>query len=327
MAELRYREALNQALREEMERDERVFVMGEDVAFYGGSFRVTEGLLAEFGEQRVIDTPISEAAIVGCAIGAALGGLRPVAELMTINFILLAMDQIINHAAKIRYMFGGKAKVPIVIRCPGGGGHQLGAQHSQSLESYFIHCPGLKVVIPSTPADAKGLLKTAIRSDDPILFIENEGLYANKGEVPEDPNYLIPAGQAKVTRQGKDVSIISYSKMALLSLEAAQELEKKGIDAEVVDLRALNPLDVETLINSVKKTSRAIIVYEAWKTGGAGAEIAALLQEKTFGYLDSPILRIAGKDVPAPYNRHLEAASLPQKEDIIEAVEKILARK
>jgi pyruvate dehydrogenase E1 component beta subunit len=321
---MRYREALNQALREEMERDERVFVMGEDVAFYGGSFRVTEGLLAEFGEKRVIDTPISEAAIVGCAIGAALGGLRPVAELMTINFILLAMDQIVNHAAKIRYMFGGKTKVPIVIRCPGGGGHQLGAQHSQSLEGYFVHCPGLKVAIPSTPADAKGLLKTAIRDDDPILFVEHEGLYATKGDVPEDPDYLIPMGQAKITREGKDISIISYSRMALLSLEAATELEKEGIDAEVIDVRTLNPLDIQTLVGSVKKTSRAVIVYEAWKTGGAGAEIATQLQEMAFDYLDSPILRVAGKDVPAPYNRHLEAASLPRKEDIITAVEAAL---
>lgn len=327
MAEMRYREALNQALREEMRRDERVFVIGEDVAFYGGSFRVTEGLLSEFGEKRVIDTPISEAAIVGCGTGAAMGGLRPVVELMTINFILLAMDQIVNHAAKIRYMFGGKTKVPMVIRCPGGGGHQLGAQHSQSLEAYFVHCPGLRVVIPSTAADAKGLLKTAIRDDNPVLFIEHEGLYGTKGEVPDEPDYLIPLGQARVTREGKDVTIISYSRMALVSLEAANGLATKGIDAEVIDVRTLNPLDIETLVNSVKKTSRAVIIYEAWKTGGAGAEIAAELHEKAFDFLDSPILRVAAKDVPSPYNRHLEAASLPQKEDIIEGVEKILSKK
>jgi len=326
MAEMRYREALNQALREELERDERVFVIGEDVAFYGGSFRVTEGLLAEFGEKRVIDTPISEAGIVGCAIGAALAELRPVAELMTVNFALLAMDQIVNHAAKIRYMFGGKAKVPIVIRCPGGSGHQLGAQHSQNLEAYFLHCPGLKVAIPSTPADAKGLLKSAIRDDSPVIFFEHEGLYASKGDVPESADYLLPMGRAAVRREGKDITIISYSRMALVSLEAAQELEEKGIDAEVIDVRTLNPLDIETLANSVKKTSRAVVVYEAWRTGGAGAEIAAELCERAFDYLEAPILRVAGKDVPAPYNRHLEAASLPQKGDIVGAVQGLLSR-
>lgn len=323
MAEMRYREALNLALREEMERDERVFIIGEDVAFYGGSFKVTESVLAEFSEKRVIDTPISEAAIVGCSIGAALGGLRPVAELMTINFALLAMDQIVNHAAKMRYMFGGKAKVPIVVRCPGGKGHQLGAQHSQNLEAYFLHCPGLRVAIPSTPADAKGLLKTSIRSDDPVIFIEDEGIYASKGDVPESPDYLVPMGHAAVTREGKDVSLIAYSKMALVALEAAKDLEKKGIDVEVIDIRTLNPLDMETLVSSVKKTSRAIVAYEAWKTGGAGAEIAAELQERVFDYLDAPIIRIAGKDVPAPYNRHLEAVSIPQKEDIVRAVQQL----
>jgi pyruvate dehydrogenase E1 component beta subunit len=324
--EMRCREALNQALREEMERDERVFVIGEDVAFFGGSFKITEGLLAQFGEKRVIDTPISEAAIVGCAVGAALAGLRPVAELMTINFALLAMDQIVNHAAKIRYMFGGQATVPLVIRCPQGGGHQLGAQHSQNLEAYFLHCPGIRVVIPSTPDDAKGLLKSAIRDDNPVMFIEHEGLYGEKGEVNQSPDHLVPIGKAKIVREGKDVSIISYSKMALFSLDSASELEKKGIDAEVVDVRSLNPLDIETLIKSVRKTSRAIIVHEAWKTGGAGAEIAAELQERAFDYLDAPITRVAGKDVPSPYNRHLEAASLPQKQDIIEAVLKLLGK-
>ena len=323
---MRYREALNQALREEMERDDRVFVIGEDVAFYGGSFKITEGLLAQFGEKRVIDTPISEAAIVGCAIGAALAGLRPVVELMTINFSLLAMDQIVNHAAKIRYMFGGHAKVPLVIRCPQGAGHQLGAQHSQNLEAYFLHCPGLRVVIPSTPDDAKGLLKSAIRDDNPVMFIEHEGLYGKKGEVDQSPDYLLPIGKAAVTREGSDVSIISYSKMALLSLEAAKDLADKEIDAEVIDVRSLNPLDMETLTESARKTSRVLIVYEAWRTGGAGAEIAAQLQERAFGYLDAPISRVAAKDAPSPYNRHLEAASLPQKQDIVKAVLELLGK-
>ena len=324
MAEIRYREALNQALREEMARDDRVFVMGEDVAFFGGSFKVTEGLLAEFTERRVIDTPISEAAIVGCGIGAALAGLRPVVELMTVNFALLAMDQIVNHAAKIRYMFGGKAKVPLVIRCPGGGGHQLGAQHSQSLEAYFLHCPGLRVAVPATPADAKGLLKSAIRDEGPVMFIEHEGLYGLKGEVPDSSDYLVPFGQAAVTRTGKDVSLIGYSRGAMLAAQAAEELAQKGVDAEVIDLRTLNPLDMDTIIGSVKKTSRAVVVYEAWKTGGAGAEIAARIAESAFDHLDAPVARVAGGDVPAPYNKHLEAASLPQVEDIISAVDQIV---
>lgn len=324
MAEMRYREALNLALREEMQRDERVFVMGEDVAFFGGSFRVTEGLLADFGEKRVIDTPISEAAIVGSAIGAALADLRPVAELMTVNFTLLAMDQIVNHAASIRYMFGGRAKVPMVVRCPGGGGHQLGAQHSHSFEGYFLHCPGIRLIMPATPADAKGLLKAAIRDENPVMFIEHEGLYGLKGEVPEDPDYLVPFGQAKVTRQGKDVTIVSYSKMAMESLGAAIDLEEQGIDAEVIDVRSLNPFDAATVFESVKKTSRAVVAYEGWRTGGVGAEVAAKIQEAVFEYLDAPVARVAGVDVPAPYNRHLEAASLPHKEDIVEAVTEML---
>ncbi len=324
MPEIRYREALNQALREEMARDDRVYVMGEDVAFFGGSFRVTEGLLAEFSEKRVIDTPISEAAIVGCGIGAALAGLRPVVELMTVNFALLAMDQIVNHAAKISYMFGGKARVPLVIRCPGGGGHQLGAQHSQNLEAYFVHCPGIRVAMPATPSDAKGLLKTAIRLEDPVMFIEHEGLYGMKGEVPGKADHLVPFGKAAVTRKGKDVSIISYSRTAILAAQAAEELAGKGIDAEVIDLRTLNPLDMDTVTKSVEKTSRAVVVYEAWKTGGAGAEIAALLAEKAFDYLDAPVLRVAGADVPSAYNKHLEASALPQVEDIVKSVEVML---
>ena len=247
MAQITYREALNQALREELDRDERVFIMGEEVGYFGGAFKVTDGLLAVYGEKRVRDTPISELTIVGAGIGAAMGGLKPVVELMTINFALLAMDQIVNSAAKIHFMFGGKANVPIVIRAPQGGGHQLGAQHSQSLEAYFLHCPGLRVVIPATPADAKGLLKTAIRQIDPVMFLEHESLYGVKGEVPEDPEFMVPFGKANVIREGKDVTIVTYSKCVYDAIAAAEALENSGIDAEVVDLRTLNPLDMETV--------------------------------------------------------------------------------
>jgi len=322
MAQITYREALNQALREELDRDERVFVMGEEVGYFGGAFKVTDGLLAVYGEKRIRDTPISELVIVGAGVGAAMGGLRPVVELMTINFGLLAIDQIVNHAAKIRYMFGGQAKVPLVIRAPQGGGHQLGAQHSQSLEAYFVHCPGLRVAIPATPADAKGLLKTAIRHEDPVIFLEHESLYGKKGEVPEG-ELLVPFGQASVVRQGKDVTIISYSKCVYDALAAAETLENEGIDAEVIDLRTLNPLDLSTLIESVKKTAKAVIVYEGWRTGGAGAEIAAQIYEAAFDYLDAPIERVATKDLPMPYNRHLEAAALPTPADVVKAAERL----
>lgn len=323
MALISYREALNQALREEMDRDERVFIMGEEVGYFGGAFKVTEGLLAVYGEKRVRDTPISELTIVGSGIGAAMGGLRPVVELMTINFALLAMDQIVNHAAKIRFMFGGRAKVPLVIRAPQGGGHQLGAQHSQSLEAYFLHCPGLRVVIPATPADAKGLLKTAIRQDDPVIFLEHESLYGIKGEVPDGPEHLVPFGRANVVRQGSDVTIISYSKCVYDSLKAADALEEAGIDAEVIDLRTLNPLDLTTVLESVRKTTRAVVVYEGWRTGGAGAEIAARIYEAAFDHLDAPVERVASRDSPMPYNARLERATLPSVEDIIKAAERI----
>jgi len=278
MAQITYREALNQALREELDRDERVFIMGEEVGYFGGAFKVTDGLLAVYGEKRVRDTPISELTIVGSGIGAAMGGLKPIVELMTINFGLLAIDQIINNAAKIHYMFGGHAKVPVVIRAPQGAGHQLGAQHSQSLEAYFLHCPGLRVVIPATPADAKGLLKTCVRQDNPVVFLEHESLYGVKGEVP-DGEHLVPLGKANVLRPGKDVTIVSYSKCVYDALAAADALENEGIDAEVIDLRTLNPLDIGTVIESVKKTGKAIVVYEGWRTGGAGAEIAAQIYE------------------------------------------------
>ncbi len=322
MAQITYREALNQALREELERDERVFIMGEEVGYFGGAFKVTDGLLAIFGEKRVRDTPISELTIVGAGIGSAMGGLRPVVELMTINFGLLAMDQIVNHAAKIHYMFGGHARVPIVIRAPQGGGHQLGAQHSQSLEAYFLHCPGLRLVIPATPADAKGLLKTAIRQDDPVVFLEHESLYGMKGEVPEG-EYLVPLGRANVMREGKDVTIVSYSKCVYDALHAAEALENEGIDAEIIDLRTLNPLDISTVVESVKKTGKAIVVYEGWRTGGAGAEIAAQINEMAFDSLDAPVERVATLDTPMPYNKKLEHAVLPSPEQIVRAAERL----
>jgi pyruvate dehydrogenase E1 component beta subunit len=306
-----YREALSDALREEMERDPNVFILGEDIGFFGGAFKVTEGLLAEFGEKRVIDTPIAEGLIVGAAIGAAMVGLRPIAELMTVNFALLAMDQIVNHAAKIRYMFGGKTKVPLVVRAPGGGGSQLGAQHSQSLESYFLHCPGLKVVIPATPEDAKGLLKESIRDDNPVIFLEHEHLYNTKGEVPSE-EFTIPLGKAALKRTGTDITIIAYSNMVLTALEAADHLEKEGISVDLIDLRTLNPLDTATIRASVKKTNRAIIVEEDWKTGGVGAEISAQIYEHLFTALDAPIIRVAGKDVPMPYAKNLERSAIPQ---------------
>jgi pyruvate dehydrogenase E1 component beta subunit len=318
-----YREALSDALREEMERDPNVFILGEDIGFFGGAFKVTEGLLAEFGEKRVIDTPIAEGLIVGAAIGAAMVGLRPIAELMTVNFALLAMDQIVNHAAKIRYMFGGKTKVPLVVRAPGGGGSQLGAQHSQSLESYFLHCPGLKVVIPATPEDAKGLLKESIRDDNPVIFLEHEHLYNTKGEVPSE-EFTIPLGKAALKRTGTDITIIAYSNMVLTALEAADHLEKEGISVDLIDLRTLNPLDTATIRASVKKTNRAIIVEEDWKTGGVGAEISAQIYEHLFTALDAPIIRVAGKDVPMPYAKNLERSAIPQVDDILQAAINIL---
>jgi pyruvate/2-oxoglutarate/acetoin dehydrogenase E1 component len=323
MALITYREALNQALREELDRDERVFIMGEEVGYFGGAFKVTDGLLAVYGEKRVRDTPISELTIVGSGIGAAMGGLKPIVELMTINFGLLAIDQIINNAAKIHYMFGGNAKVPIVIRAPQGAGHQLGAQHSQSLEAYFMHCPGLRVVIPATPADAKGLLKSCMRQENPVVFLEHESLYGVKGEVPEG-EYLTPLGKANVIRQGKDVTLISYSKCVYDAMSAADALENEGIDAEVIDLRTLNPLDMSTVIESTKKTGKAIIVYEGWRTGGAGAEIAAQIYEAAFDHLDAPVERVATLDTPIPYNARLERAALPSAADIVKVAERLI---
>jgi pyruvate dehydrogenase E1 component beta subunit len=323
VAQITYREALNQALREELERDERVFIMGEEVGYFGGAFKVTDGLLAVFGEKRVRDTPISELTIVGAGIGAAMGGLKPIVELMTVNFGLLAMDQIVNNAAKIHYMFGGHAKVPVVIRAPQGGGHQLGAQHSQSLEAYFLHCPGLRVVLPATPADAKGLLKSCVRQDDPVVFLEHESLYGVKGEVPEG-EYLVPLGKANVLRSGRDVSLISYSKCVYDAIAAADALEDEGIDSEVIDLRTLNPLDIGTVLESVRKTGKAIIIYEGWRTGGAGAEIASQIQEEAFDHLDSPVERVATLDTPMPYNARLERAALPSPAQIVRVAERMM---
>jgi len=322
MPKITCRDALNQALHEEMERDDAVFILGEDVGLYEGSFKVTRGLLAKFGEKRVIDTPISEAGIVGMGCGAAMTGLRPIVELMTVNFGIVALDQIMNHVAVCRYMFGGGVKIPLTIRAPGGGGHQLGAQHSHSLESLFLHCPGLRLVVPSVPADAKGLLKSAIRSDDPVMFIEHEGLYGVKGEVP-DGEFTVPIGVADIKRHGRDVTLITLSRMVYVCLEAAERLAEDGIEAEVVDLRSLNPLDMPTLIASVRKTRRAITVEESWLTGGWGGEIVARLTEQVFDELDAPLLRIGGADVPMPYSKKLEQAAIPDVQKVVSRVREI----
>ncbi|MSM41588.1 MAG: alpha-ketoacid dehydrogenase subunit beta [Geobacter sp.] len=324
MSEMTYRDALNLAMKEEMRRDPSVVVWGEDVALYEGSFKVTRGLLAEFGEQRVLDTPISENTIVGVAVGAAMGGLRPVAELMTVNFALLAMDQIINHMAKIRFMFGGQTFLPMVVRMPGGGGSQLGAQHSQSLESYFMHCPGLRIAYPTTPADAKGLLKSAIRDNNPVIFLEHELLYNSKGEVPEDPEYLVPFGKASVMREGTDVTIVAYARMSLLALQAADVLEKEGVSCEVIDLRTLNPLDTETFLASARRTGRAVVVEECWRTAGLGGDIAHRIHEACFDTLLAPVGRVAGLDVPMPYSREIEKLCIPRVETITQAVKGVM---
>lgn len=327
MSEMTYRDALNLALKEEMRRDPSIVTWGEDIALYEGSFKVTRGLLAEFGEERVKDTPISENTIVGVAVGAAMGGLRPVAELMTVNFALLAMDQIVNHMTKIRYMFGGQTFLPMVIRAPGGGGSQLAAQHSQSLESMFMHCPGMHVALPATPADAKGLLKTAIRDNNPVMFLEHELLYNSKGEVPEDPDFLVPFGKANIIKSGKDITIVAYSRMSILALQAAAELEKEGISCEVIDLRTLAPLDTETFIASARKTGRAIVVEECWGTAGLGGDIAWRIHRECFETLVAPVGRVSGLDVPMPYSRKLEKLCIPQVETIAQAARDLFAGK
>lgn len=325
MSEMMYRQALNQALREEMQRDENVFVVGEDVGEYEGAYRVTEKLLSEFGERRVRDTPISEEAIVGIGIGAAMLGLRPVVELMTINFSLLAMDQIVNHAAKIRYMSNGQFSLPLVIRAPEGSGMQLGAQHSQHLESYFVHVPGLKVVAPATPYDAKGLLKSAIRDDNPVIVVEGQLLYSKRGEVP-DNDYTVPIGAADVKRQGTDVTIYCWLHTVGMSLAAAELLDRDGISAEVVDLRSLRPMDLDVLVASIKKTHRGVVVEEAWPQCSVGSQIADSLQRLAFDYLDGPILRVTQEDVPMPYSRDLELSALPNQGKIVAAVKQVLGQ-
>ncbi len=305
-----YGAAINEALAEEMERDKTVFLMGEDIAVYGGAYGVTRGLYDRFGGERVRDTAISEAAIVGAGLGAAVTGLRPVVEIMYVDFMSIAMDQLCNQVAKIRYMFGGKIKVPLVIRTEGGAGRTLGAHHSQSLESWFVHIPGIKVVMPSTPYDAKGLLKSAIREDNPVVYIEHKMLYNSKGPVPEG-DYALPIGKADVKRKGRDLTIIAYSRMVETALTAAAELAKDGIEAEIVDPRTLLPLDIDTIMESVAKTHRVLIAHEACKTGGAGAEIGMQIMEKGFDLLDAPIARVAGADVPMPKSPALESLAVP----------------
>ncbi|MDI6858332.1 MAG: alpha-ketoacid dehydrogenase subunit beta [Dehalococcoidia bacterium] len=316
MAEIALREALRQTLREELQSDERVIIMGEDIGAYGGSYGVTRGLQEEFGEERVRDTPISESAVVGCGIGAAMGGLRPVVELMTINFSFLAFDQIINNASKLFYMSGGQINVPLVIRMASGGGAQLSAQHSHDLAGWYAHVPGLKVVVPSTPYDARGLLKTALRDQNPVIFIEHTALYGLKGEVPEE-EYSVPFGQAQVYRPGDDVTIIGYSGSVHQAARAAETLAERGVDAEVINLRTLRPLDIDAIIQSAKKTGRVIVVEDDWRFGGFAAEIAALIQEKAFDYLDAPVARVCGADVPMPYAKPLETAALPSEDEIV----------
>ena len=323
MTRITMREAISQALWEEMERDPNVFIMGEEVGVWGGTYAVTKGFYDHFGPERVRDTPISETAIVGSAIGAAMAGLRPVAELMTINFAFSAFDHIVNQAAKMHYMFGGQMRLPLVIRTPGGGGRQLGATHSQTPDAIFAHFPGLTVVAPGTPADAKGMLKSAIRSDNPIMFIEHATLYQTRGEVPEG-DYTTPLGKAVVQRPGRDVTIVTYSKMLEISMKAAETLAKDGIEVEIVDLRSLRPLDMDTVLESFRKTNHAVIVEEGWKSFGVGAEISARIYEEAFDDVDAPIKRVAQKEVPLPYNRALEQLALPQEADVVAAVKEVL---
>jgi pyruvate dehydrogenase E1 component beta subunit len=321
MAELRYREALNQALREELLRDEHVFLMGEDIGVFGGAFKVTAGLLEEFGEKRVRDTPISENTFVGIGVGAAMTGLRPVVELMTVNFALLAFDQIVNHAAHIHYMFGGQARVPLVVRMPQGAGHQLGPTHSHCLEAMFLHVPGLLVATPSTPADAKGLLKSAIRNENPVIFIEHESLYGVRGEVPEGDEQLVDFGHAAVRREGSDVTIVGVSRMALTAERAAERLASEhSVQAEVIDPRTLRPLDLDTILTSVAKTNRCVVVEEGWPHGGVGANLSALISEQAFDDLDAPVRRVSGADAPMPYSKPLEDIAYPHEPQVVAAV-------
>src|SRR5258708_3617957 len=327
MAEITYRQALHDCLREELLRDESVFLLGEEIGVFEGSYKITAGLLKEFGPKRVVDTPIVENGFVGMATGAAMLGLRPIVEIMTINFIVLAMDQIVNHAAKIYAMFGGQCPIPLVIRTPGGGGQQLAATHSQNLEVWFAHVPGLKVVAPSTPADAKGLLRTSVLDNNPVLFLGNLALYNVKGVEPSS-DYMVPIGQAKVIKEGTDLTVISYSRMAAVALDVARRMEQENnFTVEVVDLRSIRPLDHETVINSVKKTNRAIVFEEDWRSFGVGAEIAAFVQEDAFYDLDVPIKRVASLEVPLPYSKPLELATLTGASQLIESINELAPRR
>jgi pyruvate dehydrogenase E1 component beta subunit len=323
MAVMTYRDALNAAMREEMIRDQDVFLMGEEVAEYDGAYKVSRGLLKEFGPKRVVDTPIAELGFSGIGVGAAMTGLRPIVEFMTWNFALLAIDQVVNSAAKLRYMSGGQIGCPIVFRGPGGAALQLGAQHSQSFESWYAHIPGLKVVMPATPADAKGLLKSAIRDDNPIVFIEGEMLYNTKGEVPED-DYLTPIGKADRKREGGDVTIICHSKTVGISLKAAEQLAKDGVEADVIDLRTIRPLDTETILESVGRTNRVVVAEEGWSFAGVGAQVVDLIQREAFDLLDAPVLRVTGADVPMPYNKHLEKAAKVDPAKVVAAARRVL---
>ena len=326
MAVMTYREALNQALTEEMNRDKNVFLMGEEVGLYNGAYKVSKGLLEKFGEMRVVDTPITELGFAGLGVGAAMVGLRPIIEFMTFNFSILAMDQVFNSAAKVLYMSGGQFKCPIVFRGPTGAALQLSAQHSQALEASYAHFPGLKVVTPGTPADAKGLLKAAIRDDDPVVVMEAEMLYNVKGEVPDADDHVVPLGVAEIKREGGDVSIITHGKMIHIALQAAQKLEQDGVQAEVIDLRSLRPLDVEAITKSIQKTNRAIYVEEGWPFAGIGATIVSTIQEESFDDLDAPILRVHQADVPMPYAKSLEKAAKPSAERVIDACNRVLYR-
>ncbi len=325
MSEKSYRDAIRDAMMEEMDRDPNVLIMGEDIGVYEGTFRITAGMLKKYGPQRVVDTPIAEAGMAGTAVGMAMLGLRPIVEMMTVNFAIVAADQILNHAAKVRYFSGGQVDVPLVIRGPQGAGVQLSAQHSQSFESFYAHFPGLKVVVPGTPSDAKGLLKTAIRGKDPVIFLESAALYGMKGEVPDDPDHTVPFGQSRVAREGSDVTIVSYSRMLQLSLVVAEKLSKEeGIEAEVIDLRTLRPLDLEPAYASVAKTHRAVVVQEQWKPFGAAAEIAASITEEMFDELDAPVARVTGEDVPMPYARNLELLATPHEEHVARAIRSVM---
>jgi pyruvate dehydrogenase E1 component beta subunit len=327
MAEKSYRDAIRDAMMEEMDRDRNVLIMGEDIGVYEGTFRITAGMLKKYGGDRVIDTPIAEAGMVGTAVGMAMVGLRPIVEMMTVNFSIVAADQILNHAAKVRYFSGGQVDVPVVIRGPQGAGVQLSAQHSQSFESFYAHFPGIHVVTPATPADAKGLLKTAIRGRDPVMFLESAALYGMKGEVPDDPDFTVPFGESRIAREGRDVTIVSYSRMLQMSLIVAEKLSKdQGIEAEVIDLRTLRPLDLVPAYASVAKTHRAVVVQEQWKPFGAGAEIAASITEHMFDELDAPVLRVTGEDVPMPYSRSLELLATPHEEDVIRGIKQVMYR-